>query len=394
MSQWIDFEHTNPPTRIVSGLAAADRLPEVLAAAGISRALVVCGRTVAAGPQLRLVREALGDSLAGVFVGVAAQGGLTGLGAGVTAVEEFGADGLISLGGGATIDSAKCIALLRACDAPIEEYRLRRIDGESVPGRAVPSTLPHVALPTTAGSSSEIMPWAGIRNEQTREKMLFRDPALIPAVALLDPRLVAPTGPELTATSAVTSLARSIETLYSTARQPIAEALALQSLRLMVRALPLVMADGNDLDARASTQVAATISGIAADNSMVSLVHAIGHSVGGRLALQHGLAHAILLPHAAARYLPTLPAEARLQVAAALGVDVSAVTAEVATDAAVAALRGLLAALPIAGRLRDVGVPASALDDLAEQSVADHMFAFVPLPTSLADVREILGAAW
>lgn len=392
VTPWSAFEHTNPATRIVSGKEAVDRLPELMDDLGVRGALVVCGRTVSEGPQLTLLRAALGPRLAGTFVGVTAHAGLQGLLEGVTAVDEAGADCLISLGGGATIDSAKCIALLRARDAPLEEYRIQK-DRGSARRRRVPATMAHLALPTTAGSGSEIMPWAGIRNEETREKMLFRDPSLTPAVAVLDPRLVVPTAPWLTATSGVTALARSVETLYSTARQPIAEALALQSLRLMAAALPVAMAQPGDIAARAATQVAASISGIAADNSMVSLVHAVGHALGGRLALQHGIVHSILLPEVAARYLPTTGALQR-QVADALGVDVAGRTTAEAGVRAVEALRDLLHALPIPSRLRDVDVPKEAIEDLAAQTTRDPMFSYVPLDTSEDDVRQILLAAW
>jgi alcohol dehydrogenase class IV len=393
VTAWTPFEHCNPATRIVSGVGAADRLPELLDDLGIERALVVCGNTVSRGPQLALVEKVLGERLAGTFVGITAHAGLEGLRAGVDQVDVTRAEALISIGGGATIDSAKCIALLRAIDEPLDEYRVRKDPGFRSKPRRIPQTIPHLALPTTAGSSSEVMPWAGIRNEQTREKMLFRDPSLVPAVAVLDPRLVAPTEPWLTATSGVTALARGFETLYSSARQPIAEALALQSIRLLGPALPRAVEDGSDLDARAASQVGATISGIAADNSMVSLVHAVGHVVGGRIALQHGMAHAVLLPIAVRTYLPTTGSFQR-QVAQAMGVDTTGLDDDDAGSCAADELERLLERLPLARRLRDVGVEEADLDDFADQTVIDPMFAFVPRTTSRDEVREMLQRAW
>jgi alcohol dehydrogenase class IV len=295
------------------------------------------------------------------------------------------------VGGGSAIDSAKCIALLRACgDAPLEQFRVQ----DSIPASPVPPTMLHVAVPTTAGSSSEVMPWAGVRDELSRQKMLFRDTQLIPEIAILDPRLVQHTSPWLTATSGVTSLARSIETLYSRARQPIAEALALSSLRLMLRSLPTAVQRGDDLIARAETQTAASLSGIAAENSMVSLVHAIGHSVGGRFALQHGVAHAILLPPVAELYFPTLGSGLLAQVCAAFGVPVAGLDDGERAQACVQALREVLAGLPLGTRLREVGVPTDAIEDLSEQTVHDHMFGFVPVATSKKQVRDLLAACW
>jgi alcohol dehydrogenase class IV len=389
------FEHVFPRTRMVAGQGSADRLPEAIAERGRRRALIVCGRTVAEGPQLRLIEQVAGDLIVGVFDKVRPQGGLPGALDGVRAVEETGADCLISVGGGSTIDSAKCIALLRACGGtPLEQFRVQENDGRSIPASPVPTTMLHVAVPTTAGSSSEVMPWAGVRDELSRQKMLFRDSQLVPEIAILDPRLVEHTGPWLTATSGVTSLARSIETLYSRARQPIAEALALTSLRLMLRSLPIAVQRGDDLAARAETQMAASLSGIAAENSMVSLVHAIGHSVGGRLALQHGVAHAILLPPVAELYFPTLGSDLLAQVSAAFGVPAAGLGDGERAQACVQALRGVLARLPLATQLREVGVSADAIDDLAEQTVHDPMFGFVPLATSKGQVRDLLAACW
>jgi alcohol dehydrogenase class IV len=203
---------------------------------------------------------------------------------------------------------------------------------------------------------------------------------------------VAPTSPELTATSGVTALARAVESLYSAARQPVADAYALQAARLLGPALPAAIADGADLAARADTQIGALLSGIAADNAMVSLTHAIGHAVGGRFALQHGIAHAIVLPRAAARLLPVAGANIA-PLAAALG-------AEPATDADEAAasvarrLAEVLASMPVPSRLRDVGVDRADLSDLAEVAMHEPMMAYAPRAMSLAEVHGVLAECW
>jgi alcohol dehydrogenase class IV len=389
------FRNVFPRTELYAGIGSANDLAKALAARGARRAVVVCGQTVSQGPQLRLLRDLLEDVIVDVYDGVRKHGGLSGAVEGARVVEQAGADALISLGGGSTIDSAKCIALILAtAGADLEPFRVQERDGESVPGAAVPTTILHAAIPTTAGSSSEVMPWAGVRDEVRKQKMLFRDAALVPDIAVLDPRFVADTGPELTATSAMTSLARSVETLYSKSRQPISDALALASLRLMLGSLPTVLADGSDLTARANTQIAASLSGIAAENSMVSLVHAIGHAVGGRLALQHGIAHGILLAPAAEVCLPTLDAQTLDQVALALGVNPDAAGREELVSGSVAALRSLTRSLPLPARLRDVGVPQSEIDDIVDHTVHDPMFGFSPVPLDREQVRELLVTAW
>lgn len=392
---WATFRNTFPRTDLRAGIGSADGLGEILAARGVRRALVICGRTVADGPQLQLLVRLLPDVTVKVFSGARQHGGLSGAVEGAAAFRAANAEALISVGGGSTIDSAKCVALLLAVGAAdLERFRVQEhADGGSHSAQ-VGTTVLHVAIPTTAGSSSEVMPWAGIRDEGRRQKMLFHDPSLVPDVAVLDPRFVAPTNPALTSTSAVTSVARSIETIYSTSRQPIAESLALTSLRLMLRALPAVVADGFDLAARAETQIAASLSGIAAENSMVSLVHAIGHAVGGRLALQHGVAHGIMLPSVAAVCLPTLDPGTLAQVASALGVEPAGRTAEELTAGCVAALRALFASLPLPRRLRDVGMPEAEIDEVTDHTLRDPMFAYTPVPVGRDALRGLLQAAW
>lgn len=387
------FEHQNPPTRIVYGEGSVSTLPELMRSLGASRAFAVCGKTVSGGPQMARVRASLGDRLVGEFHGVRPQGGIANLQAGAEEVVAHAADVLISVGGGATMDSAKCIALLLAREAPIEDYRVRGSQGVGVP-RSLPSgTLRHIAIPTTAGSSSEIMPWAGIRDEETRQKMLFRDRRLIPRIAVLDPEMVVPTEAWLTATSGVTALARAVESLYSRSRQPIADAYALRALRMLATALPRAVARGDDLQARGNTQIAALMSGIAADNAMVSLVHAVGHSLGGRYALQHGVAHAILLPQAAALNLPFIGPTQRL-VAEALGIETGDRSDTQAGELAAAAIGRLIQALPLPHRLRDVGVADGDLPGITQATMDDPMFSHCPRTLSFQQVQTMLERSW
>lgn len=388
------FEHHNPPARVVFGAGSVTRLPALMADVGSERAVVVCGRTVSSGPQLACVRKSLDNRLVFVFDGVRPHGGIANLQEGADIAKGHGADVLVSVGGGSTIDSAKCIALLLAREAPLDDYLVEKAAKGAQVARALPSTtMAHIAIPTTAGSSSEVMPWAGIRDEATRRKLLFRDPQLIPDVAVLDPEIVVPTGARLTASSGVTAVARAVEALYSRDRQPITDALAVHCLRLMRWALPRAVAEGSDLEARGATQIAALISGIAADNAMASLVHAVGHIVGGQYALQHGIAHRILLPRVARLALPAI-GSGQFSVAEALGVDVRGLGEDEAGVGAVEALEGLLDVLPLPQRLREVGVERDDLDDLAEATMADPMFTYCPRPFDRLEVRTLIEDAW
>jgi len=384
------FEHTNPGTRIVFGAGATARLPELLDDLEVERALVICGRTVAAGPQLAAVRRHLADRCAGVYDGVKAHGGLSGLDAGAGQVRDSGADGLISVGGGSTIDSAKCIALMVGTDGPLRNYS----EQSGPPSPIEVDLLPHIAIPTTTGSSCEVMPGAGVRDEVRREKLTFYDRRLIPDIAVLDPEITVHTDPELTATSGATAIARSVEALYSLERQPISSALARHALELMAGALPRAVGSPSDLDARGATLIGSMLSGIAADNAPVSLVHAFGHAVTGRLGLQHGIAHAILLPPVASLCLPVIGGEQRM-VAEALGVRrTEDMSPDDAGLRAHRALEALIDGLPIPGRLRDVGVRRDDLPELVDAAMADQMFGHCPRPFERAEVLDLAERMW
>jgi alcohol dehydrogenase class IV len=393
----VGFEQTHPRTRVVAGVGSHRRLPELLADLRARTVFVVCGGTVSRGPQLAAVREVLGDAIVGVFDGIRPQAGMTDLDQAAAAVRASGADAVLSLGGGAAIDTAKYLILLLSRQHPVEEYRVPKGQGrEGRPARALASTAyPHIAVPTTAGSSSEVMPWAGIRDERHGEKVLFRDPLLVPDVAVLDPLLVAPTGRELTATSGVTALARAVEATYSRNRQPIADAYALQALHLLATGVPRSIESGDDLAARGDAQIGAMLSGIAADNAMVSLVHAIGHAVGGRYGLQHGVAHRIFLAPVAGRMLPAA-GQTLYRVADALGVPARAPgdSPEAVARQVTERLRAMLDPMPIPATLRAVGVPAADLPGLARATAAEPMMAYCPREVSLAEIEELLASCW
>ncbi|BCB90100.1 iron-containing alcohol dehydrogenase family protein [Phytohabitans suffuscus] len=383
------FEQTHPRTRVVAGEGAHRRLPELLADLGAGTVFVVCGRTVGAGPQLAALREVLGDAIVGVFDGIRPQAGLNHLDEAAAAIRDSGARAVLSLGGGAAIDTAKYLILLLTVNGPLDDFQVPKGRGrEGRPARALTATsYPHVAVPTTTGSSSEVMPWAGVRDERRGEKVLFRDPLLVPDVAVLDPLLVVPTSAALTASSGVTALARAVEATYSRDRQPVADGYALQALHLLATGLPRSIEAPGDLAARLDAQVGALLSGIAADNAMVSLTHAIGHAVGGRYALQHGVAHRIFLPPVAGRLLPAAGSTVE-RVAAALGADGrdgAAVTA---------ALHAMLAPLPVPTRLRDVDVDRADLPAVAKATAAEPMMAYVPREVPVEEIEELLESCW
>lgn len=372
------FDLPNWPTRVAFGAGRVADLRAILAAAGIRRPLVVCGKSVASGPILRRVEATLTGLPTAVYAGVEQHSPLATVEAAAAAARRHAADGLLSVGGGSAIDTAKCAAVWLAADGDVAPYAIRYGEtGSDVRRPLPPRVLPHVAVPTTAGSSSEVMPGAGYRDPETRKRVLFRDPWLQPRAAILDPELTVYADPRLTSATGMTAVARCVEALYSRQRQPVSEALALQGVRLLRRGLPRAAAAPGDIAARADCQLGCLLSGVAVDNAMASLVHAIGHVAAGRYGLAHGIVHGLLLAPALRLFLPAIRDDAGGS-SEALADDVAA----------------LLALLPLPQRLRDAGIPAADLDAVAAATLSDHMIAYTPRPVGAGEVRAMLDAAW
>jgi alcohol dehydrogenase class IV len=381
------------PNRLVMGDGSMNALPQILKDLKVKRAFVLCGKTVARGPLLRRTRAALGEYFCGVFDAVTSHTPLTMVEEALAAMRAQNADAIISVGGGSAIDAGKGVALLSMTGGALNKYIIRQdADGSLHQDRLPTPKFPHLAIPTTSGSASEVMPTSGIRDLAQRKKLLFWDNALTPQAVILDPQMAIHTGAELSAASGMTAVARCVESLYSASRNPLAEGLALHALRLLYHNLPIVVAEPSNLDVRFQCQVACSMSGIAAINSMVSLVHALGHIVGGKYGLQHGVSHSILLAPSMRQMLPVIGERQRL-VLEALGGDPS-IPAMEAGAAAADRLQDLVARLPLRQRLRDLQIGAEELADIAAQGSQDYMMVNLPRPMPVSEIETLLRNAW
>jgi alcohol dehydrogenase class IV len=382
------------PGRIVFGRGAVARLGAQALRLGTSRAIVVCGTSVARGPMLAKVKAGLGPAFVDAFSEVAAHTPIETVERGVARVHQCSADLLVSVGGGSAIDAAKAIAMVLASKGKLANYAIRYEPGGEMLCTPLPRPLiRHIAVPTTAGSGSDVMPTAACRDPKSRKKLLFWDSALVPQVAVLDPEMAIYADARLTAATGMTAVARSIEAVYSGKRHPLSTALALHALRLLGAALPDSVARPDDLDARADCQIAAAMASMAALNAMASLVHAIGHVVGGRYGLQHGISHAILLAPAMRLLLPVIGDEHNLLCDALTRAN-SARRADRSAVSAADAMAKLVRHLPLPQRLREVGVQASELTEIASETMSDYMMANLPRPVSQAEVVALLQQAW
>ena len=218
--------------------------------------------------------------------------------AGVEVLERFEPDTILAVGGGSVLDAAKAMRLFH--ESP--ELKLRELSLPFLDARKRVAHYPEidhsvrlVAIPTTAGTGSEVSP-AAVLTVGDR-KVTLVDYSLVPDMAIVEPRLTVTMPPHVTADTGVDALTHALEAAVSIFASPYTDAFAMQAVNLILRNLPRAHAEGSDLEARTAMANAATIAGLAFSNAFVGVCHALAHAVGGRFGVAHGRANGIFLPH-------------------------------------------------------------------------------------------------
>ena len=381
----LSFEFLTP-TKVIFGPGVITEARMALRSLGGVRALIVADEGILRAGLLEDVRESLGDLCIGVFSEVPQDTGVHVVNEAAKHARDLKVDSLVSLGGGSVIDTAKGLAILLKEGGNLEDYQ-----GMQVLDR--PQT-PHVSIPTTAGTGSEVTFAAVVKDHDRNQKILLFDHHLAPNVAILDPHMVSGLPPRITAFTGMDALTHAIEAVHVLQRNPIADSLALHAIRLITANLPCSVKNGDDLPARGQMQIAAAMAGMAFTNAMVGLVHAMAHSLGARFGVPHGLANAILLPHVM-RYNMEASTDQYALVAEAMGVVKPEMSDDKAAEGAVKAIEDLLREIGLTERLRDIDIPEEGLKDCAELSLSDGSIVYNPKPVFDAEeVLKVYRAAW
>ena len=243
-----------------------------------------------------------------VFAGVEPEPSEAQVRAGVAMLGDPPPELIVAVGGGSVIDAAKAMRLFHESPAlSMRELTLPFLDARKRVAH-YPDAAGHrirlAALPTTAGTGSEVSPAAVLTHEGRKETLV--DYSLVPDVAIVDPRLTLSLPAEMTADTGVDALTHALEAYVSIFASPFTDAFCLQAMNLILNALPRAVADGGDLQARTDMANAATISGLAFSNAFVGVNHALAHAVGARFGIAHGRANGLFLPHVL-RYNASIP---------------------------------------------------------------------------------------
>lgn len=264
---------------------------------------------------------------------------------GVEVARDFGTDVLVAVGGGSVIDTAKCIAtILTNGGQPGDWYGFDKL-------KKYPAPL--IAIPTTAGTGSEVTTCAVVTNSATRVKECIQDAKLAPSVALVDPGMTLSVPPLLTAATGMDALCHAVEAYTCTLANPLTDIFALKAISIIARWLESACANGSDLEARTQMSLGCLLGGYAFSNADTSGVHCMAESLGGLYDTPHGIACSIFLPFVTEFNIPAEP-QKHADVASAMGVDILGLSPEEGAMKGVEAMHKLSANLKIP-RLKDLG---------------------------------------
>ncbi|MGA8598466.1 MAG: iron-containing alcohol dehydrogenase [Bryobacteraceae bacterium] len=362
------------PTKVLYGVSAIENLPAELEKRGMRRPLLVTDQGLRKTAVLERGRQLV--SHAPLFSGVDPNPTEHNVLEGSSFYKENDCDSVIGLGGGSPIDAAKAIRLKVTHPLELAAYD-DNIGGEAKITRDLP---PFIAIPTTAGTGSEVGRSTVITIAATNRKTVIFSPYLIPDLAVADPALTVAMPPKITAGTGMDAFTHNVEAYLSKPFHPICDAIALGGSKIVYEHLPRVMRDPNDLESRGQMMIAAMMGAIAFQKGL-GAVHSLAHPLSSEFGMHHGTSNAVLLP-AVLEFNRSAVPNRFAELKRYLGKDIAECTAE---------LNEICGILP---RLRDYGVPEDALPPLAEKALEDGCHLLNPRPCTRESLLELYQSSW
>ena len=371
------------PTAIKFGAGRIRELPEACAAAGMKKPLLVTDKGLADLPITTAtldIMEAAGLGR-GLFADVDPNPNEKNLDAGVAAYNAGGHDGVIAFGGGSGLDLGKMVAFMAGQTRPVWDFEdigdwWTRADADVI--------APIIAVPTTAGTGSEVGRASVITNSQTHAKKIIFHPKVLPTVVICDPELTVGMPKFITAGTGLDAFAHCVEAFSSPHYHPMSQGIALEGMRLVKDYLPRAYADGTDLEARAQMMSAASM-GATAFQKGLGAIHAMSHPIGAHFNTHHGTTNAVCMPTVLEFNTPAIAD--RFQTAAAyLGIDGG-------FDGFRAFVQELNDSFEIPGKLSDLGVTDSAIPKLVQGAIIDPSCGGNPIELTEDNLAQLFKAA-
>jgi alcohol dehydrogenase len=303
---------------------------------------------------------------------------------GALLAKEAGVEAIVAVGGGSVIDAAKAVSILMTNESPINQYD--GINLVKTPGIQV------IAIPTTAGSASEVTSFTVITDTKLQKKMVIGGQNVGARVALIDPRLTISTPPALTASTGMGALAHAIEAYLSVANSIPTDINALKAIELIFRNLPEAVESGGNIDARTNTLLGSVLAGFAYNSAILGLAHSISHPLCVHSGVPHGFANAAVLPYVMEYNGQAVPERIK-DIGMAIGLDVKDLTPNDALPVTIDAVLQLSRRIGIP-TLKELGVSRDDFEKIALDSLKEISTIFNPRNPSKEDVIAILEKAF
>jgi alcohol dehydrogenase class IV len=369
----------NYPTTIWAGPGRLAELPLACQRAGIKRPLLVTDQGLLGSPMINRAAELV---QAPVFGEVKGNPTAAHVEAGLAVYRSGRHDGVVAIGGGAALDTGKTVAFMSGQTLPLWDFE----DVGDYWTRANPAGIaPVVALPTTAGTGSEVGRAGVILNEQTHQKKIIFHPRMMPYIVILDPELTVGLPRGVTAATGMDAFVHCFEAFCTPGFHPLADGVALEGMRLIAIYLPRACANGHDIEAR-SYMLAAASMGATAFQKGLGAVHAIAHPVGSFYATHHGLTNAVILPYVMVFNRQAIEGKCEI-IARALALPCGGF------DGLLAWVLELRRELEIPKTLSDIGVTTEQSALIGSEAAIDPSAGGNPIPVDAAALEKIFRAA-
>lgn len=294
------------------------------------------------------------------------------------------AKAVIGVGGGSALDVAKVVSLLATNSGSVLDFV--GLEKFKTPG------LPVMAIPTTAGTGSEVTRFIVIIGSEVKTKLVIVSYLAIPKYAILDPELTLTLPPKITAATGMDALTHAIESYVSISSNYISEPIAMKAIKLIAKSLRKAVARGNNIEAREDMLAASLLAGLAFNSTRLGIVHAMSQPAGGRFDIPHGISNAILLPYVM-EYNLIGATERYIDIAIAFGEDIHGLTPMEAAAKSVKAVRDLMKDIGITEKLSDFGVKEGDLESLADEALMSGNIFVNPRFPSKNEIIEIYRRA-
>lgn len=372
------------------GVGSRKMIAEEVAKRGYTKALVVTDKDLVKFGVAAQVTDVLKE--AGipfeVFDEVKPNPTVTNVKNGIAAFKAAGADFIVAIGGGSSMDTSKAIGII------INNPEFSDVVSLEGVANTKKKSVPVIALPTTAGTAAEVTINYVITDEKNVKKMVCVDPNDIPTLAIIDPELMLSMPRGLTASTGMDALTHAIEGLITLGAWEMSDMFEIKAIEMISKWLPKAVENPSDIEARDGMATAQYIAGMAFSNVGLGLVHGMAHPLGAYYDIPHGVANALLLPFVM-EYNKESNAKAKFRtIANAMGVDTSKMDDDQAAQAAVDAVKALAIKVHIPQHLKEIGVPESGLPTLAQAAFNDVCTPGNPRKATVEEILELYKKAF